>query len=178
MKEVAAERLVGAACFQACPPQLFHRALLPSPPSAQFGATCFGVSHALLKDKLFDVCIIDEAGQVGGGHGLTQEVDRLCCRGRTAWVRQLGPQLDRLPRLTAPRLLATPRPMLMLLALPSPQMVLPASLGPLLKARTFVLVGDHNQLPPLVTCKEAEEGGLGESLFKRLSDAHPQACGW
>lgn len=56
-------------------------------------------------------------------------------------------------------------------------MVLPASLGPLLKARAFVLVGDHNQLPPLVTCKEAEAGGLGESLFKRLSDAHPQVRG-
>lgn len=54
-------------------------------------------------------------------------------------------------------------------------MVLPASLGPLLRARTFVLVGDHNQLPPLVTCKEAEQGGLGDSLFKRLSEAHPKA---
>ena len=57
------------------------------------------------------------------------------------------------------------------------QMVLPASLGPLLKARSFVLVGDHNQLPPLVTNKDAEAGGLGESLFKRLSDAHPQVGG-
>lgn len=59
-------------------------------------------------------------------------------------------------------------------------MVLPASLGPLFKARSFVLVGDHNQLPPLVTCKEAEAGGLGESLFKRLSEAHPQVggCVW
>ncbi len=56
-------------------------------------------------------------------------------------------------------------------------MVLPASLAPLLKARAFVLVGDHNQLPPLVTCKEAEAGGMGESLFKRLSDAHPQVWG-
>lgn len=53
-------------------------------------------------------------------------------------------------------------------------MVLPAALGPLLKARSFVLVGDHNQLPPLVTSRQAEAGGLGESLFKRLSDAHPQ----
>jgi hypothetical protein len=54
-------------------------------------------------------------------------------------------------------------------------MVLPAALGPLLCARTFVLVGDHNQLPPLVTCKEAEASGLAESLFKRLSEAHPSA---
>ncbi|KAL4448106.1 hypothetical protein ABPG75_005325 [Micractinium tetrahymenae] len=82
-----------------------------------FGATCFGMGHAMLKDKMFDVCIIDEAGQ----------------------------------------------------------MVLPAALAPLLKARSFVLVGDHNQLPPLVASKQAEAGGLGESLFKRLSAAHPQA---
>lgn len=60
---------------------------------------------------------------------------------------------------------------------PSPQMVLPASLGPLLRARSFVLVGDPHQLPPLVTCGEAEAGGLGDSLFKRLSEAHPQV-GW
>ena len=56
-------------------------------------------------------------------------------------------------------------------------MVLPAALGPLLRSRTFVLVGDHNQLPPLVASKEAEAGGLGDSLFKRLSEAHPQVGG-
>lgn len=66
-----------AACSQACVPRLTHRALLPSPSPAQFGATCFGVNHALLKDKLFDVCIIDEAGQVGGAQGLTKEAGRL-----------------------------------------------------------------------------------------------------
>ena len=40
--------------------------------------------------------------------------------------------------------------------------------------RAFTLVGDHYQLPPLVTSKAAEEGGLGVSLFKRLCEAHPQ----
>lgn len=40
--------------------------------------------------------------------------------------------------------------------------------------RAFTLVGDHYQLPPLVTSKAAEEGGLGVSLFKRLCDHHPQ----
>ena len=43
------------------------------------------------------------------------------------------------------------------------------------RCRCFVLVGDPNQLPPLVSSREAEEGGLGTSLFKRLCDAHPQA---
>ena len=43
-----------------------------------------------------------------------------------------------------------------------------------LQARTFVLVGDHNQLPPLVTSAAAEAGGLGRSLFRLLSEAHPQ----
>ena len=42
------------------------------------------------------------------------------------------------------------------------------------QARTFVLVGDHNQLPPLVVIAEAEREGLGHSLFRTLSEAHPQ----
>lgn len=44
-------------------------------------------------------------------------------------------------------------------------------------ARAFVLVGDHNQLPPLVTSSEAREAGFAESLFQRLSEAHPQVGG-
>ena len=40
--------------------------------------------------------------------------------------------------------------------------------------RAFTLVGDHYQLPPLVTSRAAEEGGLGISLFKLLCDKHPQ----
>ena len=58
---------------------------------------------------------------------------------------------------------------------PCLQVTLPATLGPLLRCRSFVLVGDHNQLPPLVANKEAEAGGLGVSLFRRLAEAHPAA---
>ncbi|BGP57825.1 DNA replication endonuclease-helicase Dna2 [Rhodotorula sphaerocarpa] len=55
------------------------------------------------------------------------------------------------------------------------QVTLPTCLGPLRFADRFVLVGDHNQLPPLVRNKAALAGGLDVSLFKRLSDAHPDA---
>jgi DNA replication ATP-dependent helicase Dna2 len=55
------------------------------------------------------------------------------------------------------------------------QITLPVCLGPIAMARRFVLVGDHNQLPPLVQNKEAAEGGLDVSLFKLLSDMHPES---
>jgi DNA replication ATP-dependent helicase Dna2 len=69
------------------------------------------------------------------------------------------------------------------------QITLPTCLGPLRMADTFVLVGDHFQLPPIVSffiqCKEAADsqvknpearrGGLDVSLFKLLSGKHPQA---
>jgi len=55
------------------------------------------------------------------------------------------------------------------------QITLPTCLGPLRFANRFILVGDHHQLPPLVRSHEAREGGLDESLFKRLCDAHPEA---
>ncbi|KAJ3565241.1 hypothetical protein NPX13_g7575 [Xylaria arbuscula] len=55
------------------------------------------------------------------------------------------------------------------------QITLPICLGPIRLARTFVLVGDHNQLPPLVQNEEAREGGLDISLFKLLSDTHPDS---
>jgi DNA replication ATP-dependent helicase Dna2 len=67
-------------------------------------------------------------------------------------------------------------------------MALPAVLGALLRARAFVLVGDHYQLPPLAASDRAGDGGGGggggstshvgsltESLFRRLCEAHPQA---
>jgi superfamily I DNA and/or RNA helicase len=54
------------------------------------------------------------------------------------------------------------------------QVTLPASLGPLALGRSFLLVGDHYQLSPLVQSREAAAGGLGVSLFRRLSEAHPQ----
>ncbi|QRW20864.1 DNA replication ATP-dependent helicase Dna2 [Rhizoctonia solani] len=55
------------------------------------------------------------------------------------------------------------------------QITLPSCLGPLRFAEKFVLVGDHFQLPPLVKSKDAREGGMDISLFRRLSDTHPEA---
>jgi DNA replication ATP-dependent helicase Dna2 len=55
------------------------------------------------------------------------------------------------------------------------QITLPVCLGPIRLAKTFVLVGDHFQLPPLVQNKEACEGGLDISLFKLLSENHAEA---
>ncbi|KAG8768403.1 Tripartite DNA replication factor [Ceratobasidium sp. 428] len=55
------------------------------------------------------------------------------------------------------------------------QITLPTCVGPLRYAEKFVLVGDHFQLPPLVRSKEARKGGMDVSLFRRLSDAHPEA---
>jgi hypothetical protein len=51
----------------------------------------------------------------------------------------------------------------------------PIVLGPLRTARVFCLVGDHNQLPPLVVSSLARAGGMGLSLFKRLVTASPEA---
>ena len=55
------------------------------------------------------------------------------------------------------------------------QITLPVCLGPIRMARTFILVGDHYQLPPLVQNKEALDGGLDVSLFKMLSDNHNES---
>ena len=55
------------------------------------------------------------------------------------------------------------------------QITLPVCIGPIRMARSFVLVGDHYQLTPLVKNDEAKAGGLDISLFKYLSDAHPES---
>lgn len=55
------------------------------------------------------------------------------------------------------------------------QITLPICAGPIRMAGSFVLVGDHNQLPPVVRNEEAREGGLDVSLFKLLSDTHPES---
>ncbi|KAG0044717.1 Tripartite DNA replication factor [Gryganskiella cystojenkinii] len=55
------------------------------------------------------------------------------------------------------------------------QITLPVCLGPIRYADVFVLVGDHNQLPPLVKNVEARKSGYDQSLFKILSDHHPEA---
>jgi DNA replication ATP-dependent helicase Dna2 len=52
----------------------------------------------------------------------------------------------------------------------------PIVLGPIRCARAFVLVGDHAQLPPLVTSSAAEAAGYGVSLLRRLAEAHPSEC--
>ncbi len=55
------------------------------------------------------------------------------------------------------------------------QITQPICLGPLRFANIFVLVGDHYQLPPLIRNNEARDNGMDISLFKRLSEAHPQS---
>eukprot|EP00957_Ditylum_brightwellii_P201128 15324182-Ditylum_brightwellii.AAC.1 len=65
----------------------------------------------------------------------------------------------------------------------------PAILGPLMSADSFVLVGDHMQLPPLVSSEVADQAGAskqgdwkaildhcyGVSMLKRLADKFPNA---
>ncbi|KAF5309843.1 hypothetical protein D9619_010521 [Psilocybe cf. subviscida] len=55
------------------------------------------------------------------------------------------------------------------------QITIPTCLGPLRCADTFVLVGDLFQLPPLTKNYDARTGGLDASLFRRLSEVHPEA---
>ena len=55
------------------------------------------------------------------------------------------------------------------------QITLPVCLGPIRMARSFVLVGDHYQLPPLVQNKDALDGGLDVSLFRMLCEQRPEA---
>jgi predicted DNA helicase len=44
----------------------------------------------------------------------------------------------------------------------------PSALIPVLKAKRFIMAGDHKQLPPTILNEEAERGGLSRSLFERL----------
>lgn len=56
------------------------------------------------------------------------------------------------------------------------QVSMPLSLGPLSLCDKFILVGDHFQLPPLVTHPKPEvKKGLSRSLFQILAEAHPQS---
>lgn len=48
----------------------------------------------------------------------------------------------------------------------------PTIIGALMAAETFVLVGDHKQLPPLVTSEVAEKAGYGVSMLSRLAEKH------
>jgi DNA replication ATP-dependent helicase Dna2 len=51
------------------------------------------------------------------------------------------------------------------------QLTEPDTLAAIARADRFVLVGDHQQLPPVVRTEE-----LGSSLFERLIDAYPEAA--
>lgn len=51
----------------------------------------------------------------------------------------------------------------------------PAILGALMSADSFVLVGDHMQLPPLVADDAAEQAGYGVSMLKRLAERQPES---
>ena len=45
-----------------------------------------------------------------------------------------------------------------------PEALIPIVMG----AKQLVMVGDHHQLRPVVTCKKAAKAGLTQSLFERL----------
>ena len=53
---------------------------------------------------------------------------------------------------------------------PEPECLIPIVLG----AKQLVLVGDHQQLGPVVMCKKAARAGLGVSLFERLVELQAQ----
>jgi regulator of nonsense transcripts 1 len=54
------------------------------------------------------------------------------------------------------------------------QAVEPECLIPLVKGvEHVVLVGDHQQLSPMVMCKPAEAAGFGRSMFERMRELHP-----
>jgi len=55
------------------------------------------------------------------------------------------------------------------------QLTMPAILGALRFARRFILVGDEQQLPPLVLSKEAAAQGLSDSLFSYLKRLDSEA---
>ena len=55
------------------------------------------------------------------------------------------------------------------------QLLLPLSIGPILAAQRFVLVGDEHQLPPLVSNEKAKAGGLSESLFQMIASRNSKA---
>mmetsp|Transcript_7848 Transcript_7848/g.31013 ORF Transcript_7848/g.31013 Transcript_7848/m.31013 type:complete len:572 (-) Transcript_7848:14-1729(-) len=50
------------------------------------------------------------------------------------------------------------------------QLVEPVALGPMLLARSTCLVGDHEQLPPLVVSPAARAAGMDVSLLRRLAE--------
>lgn len=43
------------------------------------------------------------------------------------------------------------------------------------QSRHVAFIGDHKQLPPVITSRKAQAGGLGVSLFERLTE---EKCKW
>ncbi len=115
------------------------------------GTTCLGITHPFFSKRRFDYCIVDEASQI------TQPVclGILCSLSHTHTYTQLHPKVCINNRSSSLHVIAYA--------------------GPIRFSDVFVLVGDHYQLPPLVRNAEARELGFGISLFKHLSEAHPQA---
>eukprot|EP01038_Epipyxis_sp_PR26KG_P009048 gene9048-12201_t len=56
------------------------------------------------------------------------------------------------------------------------QITQPATLGPMLVTKRFILVGDEKQLPPLVLSQQALAAGMSISLFERLLVANPSCA--
>ncbi len=55
------------------------------------------------------------------------------------------------------------------------QQIVPSTLIPIVRAKRFVIAGDHRQLPPTVVSKEAQK--LKRSLFEDLIDRYPDHSG-
>ncbi|KAM9913006.1 hypothetical protein OXX69_002000 [Metschnikowia pulcherrima] len=56
------------------------------------------------------------------------------------------------------------------------QVSMPVSLGPIALCDKFIMVGDHYQLPPLVSHPDSKiKTGLSQSLFQILANAHPDS---
>eukprot|EP01062_Namystynia_karyoxenos_P021572 TRINITY_DN18219_c0_g1_i1.p1 TRINITY_DN18219_c0_g1~~TRINITY_DN18219_c0_g1_i1.p1 ORF type:complete len:1244 (+),score=308.81 TRINITY_DN18219_c0_g1_i1:92-3823(+) len=55
------------------------------------------------------------------------------------------------------------------------QLLQPVSLAPMFMCSQWTLVGDHEQLPPVVKSREAREEGAARSLLAALAEARPDA---
>ena len=55
------------------------------------------------------------------------------------------------------------------------QVSLPVCIGPLRFGSKFVLIGDHNQLPPLIKNKKVKDLGLDKSLFEFFLFKYPES---
>ena len=49
----------------------------------------------------------------------------------------------------------------------------PLSLGPIMMAHKFIMIGDYYLLNPLVKSVEADKRGMSVSLFRKLCEKHP-----